>query len=289
MKRNIFNSPRLLQLRKHRQKIFQNRIFLRFAMFLIIFIGLAFLSRLPGFNIRDVEVVGNKVIDSKTIEAIAGEEIDGNYLWFFPKTNILFFPKNNIIETLNNRIARLSGINLTIKDNKILEISVTEREAKYLWCGATPTESKNDDDPQCYFLDKDGYIFDKAPYFSGDVYFKFYGAEGLKDGNPIGLNFSPLYFNKLISFKETLAGMRLEPVSLYQLKDGDAEMFLAGKSKSVGPEIIFKVDSDLSVVAENLETALTTEPLQSNFEKKYSSLEYIDLRYGNKVYYKFAK
>jgi len=42
-------------------------------------------------------------------------------------------------------------------------------------------------------------------------------------------------------------------------------------------------------IKENLDTALNTEPLKSDFKKKYSSLEYIDLRFGNKVYSKFSK
>jgi hypothetical protein len=55
----------------------------------------------------------------------------------------------------------------------------------------------------------------------------------------------------------------------------------------MGPEIIFKIDSDFQKIAENLQAAITTEPLQTDFKNKYSSLLYIDLRFGNKVYYKF--
>ncbi|HTE48812.1 MAG TPA: hypothetical protein VK675_02830 [Candidatus Paceibacterota bacterium] len=276
-----------MQLRKQRQRIFQSRIFLRLGMFLVIFFGLAFLARLPGLNIADVEIVGNKVVDSETIKTTVKNEIYGNYLWFFPKTDIFFFPKNSIIEALNNRIPRLDGINLTVKDNKILEISVSEREAKYLWCGATPVELKSDSKPKCYFLDKNGYIFDEAPYFSGDVYFTFYGAIDFKEDVPLGLNFLPANFGKLVTLIEMLQSMKLVPVALYLQENGDIKIFLSGKSTLSGPDLIFRLDSDLSAIVENLETALTTEPLQSNFKKKYSSLEYIDLRYGNKVYYRF--
>jgi nucleoside-diphosphate-sugar epimerase len=38
---------------------------------------------------------------------------------------------------------------------------------------------------------------------------------------------------------------------------------------------------------ENLDAAIDTEPLKSKLKNKFSSLEYIDLRYGNKVYDKF--
>ncbi len=138
-------------------------------------------------------------------------------------------------------------------------------------------------------MDESGYIFDKAPYFSGEVYFKFYGLFDINNiDNPLGSYFSKQNFEQLVSFKYLLAGIGLKPVALYIADNGDAQMFLSdGDSLMADPKIIFKVDSDFQKVAENLETALSTEPLQSNFKNKYSSLLYIDLRFGSKVYYKF--
>ena len=151
-------------------------------------------------------------------------------------------------------------------------MSLTERQPKYTWCGETISYGK---DQKCNFLDEAGFIFDEAPYFSGEVYFKFYGA-------------LPKDFAKFISFKQTLETMGLKPVALYVESDEDMRIFLSTKSStSMGPEIIFNSSYDLEKTTENLQTALTTEPLQSNFRNKFSSLLYIDLRYGNKVVYKF--
>jgi hypothetical protein len=74
---------------------------------------------------------------------------------------------------------------------------------------------------------------------------------------------------------------------MYVTSLGNVEIFLSsGNSSSVGPYIIFKLDGNYQNIAENLEAALTTEPLQTEFNKNYSSLQYIDLRFGNKVYFK---
>ena len=82
--------------------------------------------------------------------------------------------------------------------------------------------------------------------------------------------------------------MGLKPVILHLGENNDIKMFLTkAKPTSLGPEIIFKKDSDVQKIAENLKAALDTEPLLSKFKNEYSSLEYIDLRFGNKVYYKF--
>jgi len=80
----------------------------------------------------------------------------------------------------------------------------------------------------------------------------------------------------------------LKPVSIYVTSDGDVKLFLSsGNSGTMGPQIIFKLNGNYENIAENLEAALTTTPLQTEFKNKYSSLQYIDLRFGNKVYYKF--
>ena len=149
---------------------------------------------------------------------------------------------------------------------------------------------------KCYFMDENGYIFDEAAYFSGGVYFKFYGKiseDGdlsKRESSPAGSYFAKENFYKFVLFKKILENMGLKPVALYQEDNGDIKFFLSREnSLSMGPEIILKVNSDFQKVAENLETALGTEPLQSNFKNKYSSLLYIDLRFGNKVYYKFRQ
>jgi hypothetical protein len=188
---------------------------------------------------------------------------------------------------LTNKYKRLKDIAISIKNPTTLEISLTERIASYTWCGANLPESNNSGQ-KCYFLDQDGYIFDEAPYFSGDIYLRFYGANNLNLDNPAGSYFAKKIFGPLILFKETMEKMGLKPRAFYLLENGDMQMFLSrGATIPNDPKIIFKSDADFNKVAENLQAALTTEPLQTNFQKKYSSLLYIDLRFANKVLYKF--
>ncbi len=263
----------------------------------MIFILLALLSRIKSLNISDIEVSGNQVIDTQSIKDSINQQMAGKYLLLFPKTNIFLYPENSIKNVLQDKFKRLENINLSVKNNKTLLVSLAERKALYTWCGAMPPDTTDVGrlDPgrptsvatvspeQCYFIDENGYIFDQAPYFSGNVYFKFYGSADL------GSYFSKQNFQQLISFKNTLAGFGLKPVALYAKSNGDVEVFLSGGTFSTnGPQIIFKINEDYQNVAENLETALTTEPLQSQFKNKYASLLYIDLRFGNKVYYKFS-
>ena len=292
-KRNILNSPRLLELKKRRRRVFQNKILLSLLATLAVFASLAYLSRLPGLNIDGVKIVGNKVTDTSLIEMSIKRELAGRYLWIFPRTNILIYPKKTIIKKLSSEFKRLDDIDLAVENTRSLEVSVSERSGLYVWCGNSLPEPENPTgDPQCYFLDKDGYIFDEAPYFSGEVYFKFYGLVNGKSG-VAGNYFLDGNFTKLISFIKMLEDVELKPVALYAEDSGDIRVFLSARGLPVqagvtrSPEIIFKNTTDFEKVAENLQLAIGTEPLKSNLKNKYSSLRYIDLRYGNKVYFKF--
>ncbi len=277
MKHDVSTTPRLQELKKSRRRNLRNKLIFFGVGVLAIFIALGFLSRISALNIKNVAVTGNAVIDSEDIQKVADEAMSGHYFWLIPKTNIFFYPKNKIKENLTTEFKRMKDLSLGIGKNGILEIKLAERTGIYIWCGVDlPKEGEEE---KCLFLDKDGYSFDEAPYFSGDVYFKFYGSL-FETHNPI--------FPKLVRFKENLENIELEPVRLLAKEDGDMVMYLsAGNSNNIRPEITFKLDTDLDKAAENLQAALGTEPLRTDFKKKYSLLSYIDLRFGNKVYYRF--
>lgn len=288
MKRNILNSPRLLELKKHRRKIFFGKVALYIFSFLALFAGLAYLSRIPALNIASIEIKNNQSVDEDMIKETVQAGLAGNYLWVFPKTNIFFYPKNRIKKELQDKFKRIKDVEFSIKDKQNLEVAITERIALYTWCGNLPPNIETGGGAsKCYFLDNSGYIFDEAPYFSGDVYFKFFGLTDSTLADPVGSHFFTGIFQNLIFFKKALEDMKLKPTALHVRDNENVAFLLSGKTLPTGPEIILKADSDFQKAAENLEAALNTEPFKSDFKDKYSSLLYIDLRFGNKVYYKF--
>jgi hypothetical protein len=305
-KRNVLNSSRLLELKRTRKKTFLNKILFSLLGIVVLLGFFVYLSRLSSLNINNIEITGNQVVDTNDIKQAIQEEMSGKYLWLFPKTDIFFYPQNSIIKMLQDKFKRLENISLSIKNDKTLLVSVKERKALYTWCGNTPPDTSVVAMPQgessatCYFVDENGYIFDQAPYFSGGVYFKFYGlpdvsvvgipqSGSLTTGtDPSGSYFSEQYFKQLIYFRDILVEFGLKPAALYVTADQNVEVFLASAPNSTNqPQIIFKLNGDYENIAENLKAALTTDPLQTEFKDKYSKLEYIDLRFGNKVYYKF--
>ncbi len=289
-RQNVLHSPRLLELKRTKRKIHLKKMIVSVFFVFLVLVSLSFLYQWEKININDIQITGNKVTEAEKIKETVEKGIAGRYLWFFPKTNFLFYPRRALNRELILRFPRLESVSTNVDSFRILRVSVAERLPAYTWCGPEPDlEAKLPNIPnKCYFMDRNGYIFDEAPYFRGEVYFKFYGKADVDDNNPLGSYFKKTGFEKLVSLKGMSEKIPVKPVALYLEDEKNAKMFLSSPSVGrMGPKIIFEIDSDFEKILENLQLALATEPLQSDFQKKYSSLLYIDLRFENKVYYKF--
>ena len=279
-KRSILSSPHIEELKRRKRKILKVKIIFFFICFLILFVGFIFLSRWKKLNIENLTILGNKVIETKIIENVVWNDLSGHYFWVFPKTNFILYPKKYLKNDLSNKFKRFSDISISINDFKNLEIEVKEREGKYTWCGNT-IPILNNLLQKCYFMDSAGYIFDEAPYFSGNVYFKFYGQNETGPGS----YFLKDEFSKIINFRDNLERLNLKPNAFWQ--DGDDANISLSQDIN-GPKIIFKLDSDYEKIYQNLQTAISAEPLHTDLKNKFPSLLYFDLRFGNKVYFKFS-
>ena len=78
-----------------------------------------------------------------------------------------------------------------------------------------------------------------------------------------------------------MRGIRLKPVWLLTKNDGDMELVLEG-----GSRILFSRSEDLRKALENLQALLSENVLGVPKEQLSLSLDYIDLRFGNKIFYK---
>ena len=286
--RRVLSSPRIAELKKKKRKAFRLKI-LVYVVFVVVFLlWIALLSRVSGLNIKTVSVSGNKIVETNEIQKIVKDDLAGNYFFLFPKTNFLIYPKNKIENDLALNLKRLKDISFNSSNAKNLAINVSEYDGKFLWCGTLIPELRSSPGEKCHFMDSSGYIFDEAPYFSGDVYFKFYGP--VDGGKIIGGRYLPNNFTKITNFKKNLEDLNLSPTrfAIFPHPTGDEGNFwIGGGDPTISPALMFNMDSNYEKLAENLQSAIDTEPLKTDIQTKFSSLLYLDLRFGNKVYYKF--
>lgn len=282
MRHKKFTSSQIEEIKKKKRKILKVKIIIIFVILISLFLGFGFLSKIDKFNVNKIEITGNKVLDSKDLEQYVKNKIEGNYFYLYSKSNIFLLSREKIKKDLIRDYRRIEDLSFDFNNLQILKINIKERTPFYIWCGEDISFSLlKPQEYRCKFMDNNGYVFDYSPYFSGDVYFRFFG-------NLDNYYFSKENFNDFILFKDNLSRIDIKAVGLYKKLDGEIELYLSSNKKfEEGPKIIFNIDSNYSKIFQNLESAVKTEPLKSDFKNKYSSLEYIDLRFNNKVYYKF--
>jgi hypothetical protein len=202
-----------------------------------------------------------------------------SYFFVFPKNNSLIYPKKYLQEYLKERFKRIDTIKINRKDFTTLSIEITERKPIALWCDSSSLNASTSE--KCYFLDDNGTIFVEAPYFSGNAYFRYYGLIGTS--SPIvGAEYlaSTTQFRSLSKFVSDVEYMSTTPIYLLSKENEEFTLIL-----STGAKIYFDMKEPLPKISSNLETLLHSGTFSTSSDPT-TSIDYIDLRFGNKLYYK---
>ena len=264
--------------KQNRKRKFLRKIIILSILIVVLISGLIVVARNSHFLLQKINISGNKIIETERIRDEVNKILDSNFLFIFPKKNVLWFPKEKIKENILKSYSRIRKVEIERRSFKEIEVMIEEYGSKYLACVPAPIET----DEKCYFLDEDGHVFTEAPFFSGGVYFKFFDYLEGKDiavGDDI---LPPPEFKRIISLIDQLSNLGLETKSM-NIRKSSYELVLENKKT----RIIFTKENDYNKLLSNLSAALSSKPFVGDIKKILNSLEYFDLRFGNKVYYKF--
>lgn len=269
---------------KRRRRAFLLRGALALAAAVAIGGALSAITRADALSIGTIEVKGAATVSAEEVKSLATEFLAGKYAYLFPKASALLYPAAALEGAIVARFPRVAAADARLLSPTALSISLTERTPHALLCSPRPEgegeEGKEPTEPAtpCYFLDETGFVFSKAPEFSGTPFFRYESWASAED--PVGTFFLPAErFRELDFFVASVRSAGTDPVSLALLPEGDVSLALSG-----GARILFSEAQDLAEVFENLQAVLSSEVVK---EQGVLSLDYLDLRFGNKVFYKF--
>jgi hypothetical protein len=286
--RDIPTSPRAIEIKRKRRARKLRLFILFFLLFISIIWALSFFSGDSHIVINKIIVNGTHIIDQKDIEEDVYKNISGKYIYLFMKSNSFIYPHNKIYKDLKLNFPRIEKLSIHRDNLNTLYIDITERIGSYLYCGASIPDSKDEVGENCYFINNDGYIFDKAPYFSGNVYFKYYMMLEGDIINPLGKQMINIdQFHKFVRFIDRVTSLGFKPIYILKDKDGINYLYLNHNISGTSPRILFKNDDDWEVIQDNLSIAMRKKEFADEVNSKYNTLLYIDLRFENKVLYKF--
>jgi len=239
----------------------------------LVFYMLSYASWLPFCTVNTIVVKGNDKVSAYAIEHVARNAVVEPRWYTFSPSFVAWYPRNNIEETLLDQFVILESVSVrTPLCKQVAYITVTERAEDALWCS---------DEGECYFVDPHGTVFEKAPFTteSGEVrrYLQLTGGDVETNEDMLRQKVSEQYYEDL---RTAVRAFAVLGISLKQCTLTNADAYCT--VSPVGWELRFALDKPLGPVVHNIEAIRENKP---EFLMR-TSLEYIDARFDNKVYFR---
>jgi len=234
--------------------------------------GFVWLANASFAQISTIEISGAQTIATSTIEQKVKAQLVGSYLYLFPKNNILFYPNRAIESVLVGSIPAIASVSVHAENFHTISVSIVERHPKAVWCGSDPHN------PQpCFLMDESGRAYGAALDFSNNVYTRYFGS---LTSNAPKQYLSPSEFRSLSALVDTVATSQKTMKLVSVFVDQNRDVYVVFDS---GFTLLFALSADGGDVYQRFTLALQSEPFKSH---ALSEFEYLDLRFGDKLYYK---
>lgn len=238
--------------------------------------GVSWASYLPKFSVGTIEIKGAKDISPQLLHAYVETKLfDGSHS-FLSRTNVLFFPRADIEKTIVTYFPRIRSAEISRASllARALTVTVQERESYARWCLPAQADTSSH---QCYLMDEEGLIFAELAASTHALSTEYIFMGDLSEGASIGQTYLAGQFAGIRALLEKLGQAGYSAQSILAESDQDFSVLL-----SDGFIVRASFGQDVGVLVRNLELILDSPSLRG----KESALEYIDLRFGNRVYYK---
>jgi cell division septal protein FtsQ len=223
----------------------------------------------PNFAISKISINNDTALNDAILEGVVRQELSERYFYLFPKKNILIYPKSSIRNKVRSMSWEVLSVNIKRSDANSIVVDVENRVPYAIWCKA-PSSS------ECFFVDKNGSVFLPATEFSKKLFPLLVG--GIK-GGPLGQKIEDRQtYRNVLSFVSFLEESELN-ISYTHLDGADASVKLAS-----GGSIIFDA-LEVEEAAQNIKALLEAEEVKEE-GFGFDSIEYVDVRYGSKVFWK---
>ena len=232
----------------------------------LIVTGIWYGTRVQALTITDIQVKGGETIEHSEVESTLKAVLEGTYLGLVPRKFAWFYPELDMRASLDG-IDRMHNLTIERVGGTELVVSFDEYVPEALWCMSATSD-------ECLFLDETGYAFGKAPVLSGSSFLRFSKTE-----QPTKLHTlvtATDSFTALRSLTELLAERSWFISNIEVDQVGDAFLQVAG-----GGELKVTLSQTPAETVENLFVVLGSETFAHIAPGNF---QYIDLRYGNKVF-----
>jgi hypothetical protein len=246
-----------MRMNRHKKSKTRKRIIVFLVIFLFVLLIIGILLS-PIFKLKKISIYGNKEISSEEIK----NSINSANILILTTTGM----ENDLLKNFP-QIARAKIERDIFK--RTITVDIVERESLGIIC--------KEDTTNCFYVDKEGVIFESAPKTSGSLILliKDFSSEEFILGKKI---FTEQILSSIIEIRENLNSSTNIKIDWFENRTNPPKELKA--ITSMGWYILFDAARDTKKQLSILKTALSEKITNTD------NLEYIDLRIENRIYYK---
>ena len=304
--------------RMHRINTVFARVAKTFIILYAIFLTAIWLSERYAFKITTITVTGTHAVSPNEVQQIATRKLSGKLLFWIRRDNLLLYPVGTVLQEIRDAYPRVVHADITFSTRHQLVLDIEEYSPAFLYCVdqdtprsapvhsssvtmsndvSSSTDIVGDVPPvldstlpavpvfsDCYFADKDAYVFSRAPEYSGFPYLAIMSSasstQQLDAPSPIGKRIlGPVEHARITAFIFALNKLALSTHVVILRNSHDVEF-----QTDMPWHILWTTNEDPVESAKNLDVVIRSLPQEKTVGP--DGLKIIDLRFGNKVFYK---
>lgn len=236
--------------------------------------GLGFASHLERLAIKNVSVNGAEQLSANALTAAVQSGLTDDRWWIFAKQNIFLYPGREIEEKLSSEFPRIKDVELHRPAllAQAVVVTVEERQPYAKWC--LPAQAGD----ECFFMDDQGFIFAEALDAQTPSTAYLFRKGLLPETDIIGQTFLRGRLPEIVGFLELLKAAGYQPQGIRVDNEKD---FSVPLTDAFTLRVLFDIEGEQ--IIHDLKLALEADSVRD----RVAELEYVDMRFGNRVYYKF--
>jgi hypothetical protein len=257
--------------------------FVGMLVFIIIVSTIITVLHNSEYQFQNIKTEGTTTFASSDVMLFTESYFQGKYLNAIPRSSTLLFSKERFSEELKKKFPIIEFAYITFPEPTELNIVIKEKTPVVVWC-FTNTD--------CGFVDDKGILYGHSPKFSDGVYPVFQSQSDNSIEKKMGtVVVDPAIMYRFAELFKRLQSDDIELSKVMFYEDGDIGfsidklfgLYTRDDARLLGT---FGQDDDLFV--RDMLTGLGNETFKKQFNGNPKDLEYIDMRFPGKIFYKFA-
>lgn len=235
--------------------------------------GIVYAIRLPALQVHRITMTGIETLEEAALRRRIGEGLAGEYLWVLPRSSFLFVRSAEVKADLEREFPRIREAHVEKEFPDAMNIAISERPFWGVFCSTEQSSTT----PACAYIDPSGVAYARSPEPEGRLIIVVRSDRGSAVLGSAVLEQGLM--GQIREIADALEEKADVPVAGFVVSSR-----VPGEIRAVAAEGFTMIFARENNIKETV--SVFRQVLDGEIGDRRAMLDYVDLRLGNKVFYK---